>query len=228
MPRFLLPLALVAALAACSGRDAPGARPPAEDGTSSSPPPPATTAPAGEWRTNPTGGVTLRGGDTLLIQTGPHIIAWRADARELTPPYTVRAVLQKRTGRLHEGVGLLFGGSDLDAPESRQRYSYFLVRGDGSYLVKRRIGTELPIIRDWTRHPGIRRDAEEGGRPNELEVRVGADEVVFLVNGEEVARVPARELDVRGKPGLRVAHEVQLSVTGFRAGPEAASSTEGR
>ena len=42
---------------------------------------------------------------------------------------------------------------------------------------------------------------------------------VFFVNGREVARVPASELALRGRAGIRAAHDVQVEVTGFRAGP---------
>ncbi|HEX5723948.1 MAG TPA: hypothetical protein VFX98_00705, partial [Longimicrobiaceae bacterium] len=149
-----------------------------------------------------------------------HVVLWPADGRELAPPYTVRATLEKRAGRLHEGVGLIFGASALEEPESGQTYSYFLVRGDGSYLVKRRRGAETPVVRDWTRHPAIQRDDEEQrGRPNQLEVRVTAAEVAFLVNGALVERIPAEALDLRGRAGVRAAHDVQLAVTGFTVDP---------
>jgi hypothetical protein len=161
--------------------------------------------------------VQASGGDSLVMTTGQHSILWDAAAGELAPPYTLRATLTKREGRLYEGVGLLFGGSGLEGPESGQVYSYFLVRGDGSYLVKRRQGAETPVVRDWTAHPAIRRDDEGRGRPNELEVRVGEADVAFLVNGAEVARVPAGELSVRGRAGVRAAHDVTLAVGGFAA-----------
>jgi hypothetical protein len=160
-------------------------------------------------------------GDSLVVVTGPHTILWPAAAQALEPPYTVRATFEKRHGRLHEGYGILFGGSGLEGPEAGQVYSYFLVRGDGSYLVKRRQGAETPVVRDWTQQAALNRDREETGRPNELEVRVDTAEVAFRVNGTEVARVPAGELSVRGLAGIRTAHEVSLVVRGFRAEPGA-------
>jgi len=163
----------------------------------------------------PPHGARLREGDTLQVETGLHTVLWPAGQQPVQPPYTVRATLQKHAGRLHEGCGLIFGGSSLDGPEAGQSYSYFLVRGDGSFLIKRRVGAETPVVRGWTAHPSIRRDREDGGRPNDLVVHVGTQEVVFGINGVEVARVPASELDVSGIPGVRVAHEVQLSVAGF-------------
>jgi hypothetical protein len=156
-------------------------------------------------------------GDSFTVQTGPHAILWPAAGRPLAPPYTVRAEFEKRHGRLHEGYGIVFGGSGLEGPEAGQVYSYFLVRGDGAFLVKRRQGAQTPVVRDWTQHPALQRDREESGRPNELEVRVDSAEAAFLVNGTEVARVPAAELSVGGLAGVRTAHEISLVVRGFRA-----------
>ncbi|HEX8692730.1 MAG TPA: hypothetical protein VF746_09940 [Longimicrobium sp.] len=222
--RITLPLALLA-LAACDRGDGEAsARPAPTDGAPAAPAPAAVHS----WRSTPGGGVTVSAaGDSLRVETGPHAILWDAAAPELAPPYTLRARMQKHAGRLHEGYGLLFGGSGLEGPEAGQVYSYFLVRGDGSFLVKRRQGAETPVVRDWTAHPAIRRDGESGGRPNELEVRVGEAEAVFLVNGAEVARVPAAELSVRGRAGLRAAHEITLSVDGFRAEPGAPAAPGG-
>ncbi|HWK88653.1 MAG TPA: hypothetical protein VNP72_01610 [Longimicrobium sp.] len=218
------PALLLLLLAACSGRDA--AEPPAVPAAPDSPAAaetPERPAPAAAWRSNPAGGVTIRPGDEGTdVETGPHTILWQEGAADLQPPYTITATLQKRAGRLHEGYGIVFGGAGLEGPESGQRYSYFLVRGDGSLLVKRRDGAQTPVVRDWTRDPRVNRDAEEGGRPNRLEVRVGTDEVVFRVNGGEVARVPASQLAVSGRAGVRVAHDLVLQVREFSVGTGAA------
>ncbi|HET7233142.1 MAG TPA: hypothetical protein VFJ16_24240 [Longimicrobium sp.] len=208
-------LACALALAGCRNDD-PGARTQPVAGS-------AVAAPSPSWRANPAAGPTLGGGpDSLSVETGPHTILWPAGEHELAPPYTIRASFEKRRGRLHEGYGILFGGSGLQGPEAGQVYSYFLVRGDGSFLVKRRQGAETPVVRDWTQHPAIRRDVDETGRPNRLEVAVSDTVAVFRVNGTEVARVPTAELSVRGLAGVRTAHECLLLVRGFRAEPGAA------
>lgn len=207
MWRCFTPYAVVLVLAACDATSADQATPPSAE------------APASAWRTNPQEQVTLDTGPVLSLSTGPHTIAWVDGAAPLEPPYLVGAAFRKRRGRLHEAYGLLFGGQRLDAPEPEQAYSYFLVRGDGSYLVKRRVGAETPVVRDWTRHPAVIRDGEDGGRENVLEVEAGADEAVFRINGQEVARVPAAELDLRGHAGVRVSHEVRVDVRDFQAEP---------
>ncbi|MBV9109984.1 MAG: hypothetical protein JO306_11300 [Gemmatimonadetes bacterium] len=176
------------------------------------------------WRSNPEAGEALTATpDSMTVETGPHTILWTAGAKPLAPPYTVRATFTKHRGRLHEGYGILFGGSGLDGPESGQGYGYLLVRGDGSFLVKRRQGVETPVVEDWTQSPAIRRDVDEEGRPNELEVAVTDSVVVFRVNGSEVARVPAAQLPTRGVAGVRTSHECLLAVTGFRVEPGASA-----
>lgn len=215
----LLACAALAVLAAC-GDAPPRAGTPADSTPSSAQAPsPAADSGAAAWTSNPAEGVsvTVQDGDAT-VETGPHAVLWPQGAADLAPPYTVRATLTKDSGRLHEGYGLVFGGTGLDAAEAGQAYSYFLVRGDGSFLIKRRDAAQTPVIRDWTRHPSINRDAAGAGRSNRLEVRVGADTVVFVANGAEVARVPASELAVNGRPGIRVAHDLVLRVAGFGAG----------
>ena len=220
---FAIPLLL----AACGGE--PREQPPVPaDTTPAAVRPPADSQPsapaAGAWRMNPTEGVTLAPGRPSTVETGPHTVLWQQGAPELAPPYTIRAAMRKRAGRLHEGYGIVFGGTGLEGAEDAQGYSYFLVRGDGSFLVKRRAGAETPVVRDWTRHPRINRDADGTGRPNALEVRVSADSTAFLVNGAEVARVPSSELAVRGRAGLRVAHDVVVEIDSFSAGAASADS----
>ncbi|MBD0319852.1 MAG: hypothetical protein ICV87_05950 [Gemmatimonadetes bacterium] len=208
-PRALAALLLL--LAGC------GAEPPANAAAHAA----ALTAPAEHaWRANPSASRVTLAGDTLVVETATHTVAWEEPAPELTPPYEVRATIRKRSGRLHEGTGVVFGGTGLEGPEAGQVYTYFLTRGDGSFLVKRRQGAETPVVRDWTRHPAVRRDTDAGGRPNELVVRVGDAETVFLVNGSEVARIPSADLAVRGRAGIRASHDVQIEVSGFEAGAD--------
>ncbi|HEU0080143.1 MAG TPA: hypothetical protein VFQ76_21020 [Longimicrobiaceae bacterium] len=217
--RATLPLLAAAARLAGCGAERPrtGAQEPTDDtaAAAAAPAPADSVASPAAWKLAPVEGVALRGGEALSVETGPHVVLWRQGQAPVRPPYTVRARMQKVHGRLHEGYGIVIGGEALDGPESGQRYSYFLVRGDGSFLIRRRAGAEIPVVRPWTTDPAIRRDSEEGGRPNELEVRVAADSVSFLVNGRQVARVGASEVDASGIPGVRVAHQVQLQLTGF-------------
>lgn len=231
---LLAPLLVACGSDPAPGDPAPGAAPsagasapvvPADGaGPSATAGAPATSAVAGPWLSRPAEGVRVSGDAPLTVETGPHVVLWPEGAPALSAPYALSATLRKRAGRLHEGYGLVFGGDPLDAPEAQQRYGYFLVRGDGSFLIKRRDGAETQVVRDWTTHPAVRRDESGDGRPNALRVEVLDAEVVFYVNDAEVARVPASELHTAGVPGIRGAHDVRLEIVGFQASPTLADT----
>jgi hypothetical protein len=216
MKRIVLLAMLV--LAGCGADRSPPAARNADTGAQ------ATRPVTAAWTSTPRDDVLLRDeAGELVIITGPHAVLWMPDAAPLEPPYTLRAVLQKRVGRIHEGFGVVFGGESLDAPEEQQLYSYFLIRGDGSFLIRRREGAALLILRGWTTNRAIRRDRDGVGQPNELRVEVGVETTIFRVNGTELAQLPTADLQVVGVPGLRVAHNIELVVREFTADRGAAA-----
>jgi hypothetical protein len=112
--RFASTLAVAgfAVLGGCRGDRAGGDGNPPADTTVA-----AVQAPA--WRTNPATGPVLGGGPgSMTVETGPHTILWPAGEQELAPPYTIRATFEKKRGRLHEGYGILFGGTGLDGADA--------------------------------------------------------------------------------------------------------------
>jgi hypothetical protein len=175
------------------------------------------------WRSSEAVGVALRASaDTLKVATGPHTVLWPAGGAALRPPYSVEATFHKRAGRLYEGYGIVFGAESLDRPETEQTYSYVLLRGDGAYLVKLREREETPVVQSWTAHEAIRRDREGVGQPNTLRVEVDSARVRIVVNGVAVGEVGSEVLQTAGLAGLRIAHDVEVTVSGFavRAGPQ--------
>jgi hypothetical protein len=189
---------------------------------------PSKAAEPAVWRTAPSVGVALEPiEDGIRLRTGPHIVAWQRGHTPLQPPYALEAVFEKRAGRLYEGFGIVFGASDLDVPEDQQEYSYVLLRGDGAYLVKRRAGPEAPVVQGWTSHAEILRDQNGHGQRNHLRIEVDEYEVIIIVNGTRLIAIPADELRIVGRPGLRVAHDVELDVIGFevRTGTGASEAT---
>lgn len=113
--------------------------------------------------------------------------------------------------RPREAYGLLFGGRNLDGPN--QAYSYFLIRGDGSYLVKRRDGAETSTVVEWTSNDAIVPLQSDGQAKNTLAVEAGPETVDFFVNGTKVTSVPRDRLLVDGIVGLRVNHGLNIHVT---------------
>ena len=106
--------------------------------------------------------------------------------------------------------GLFWGGSDLQGPD--QQYSYFMLRQGGEFLIRKRMGTDLPILVEWTAHDAIDDLNERGSSTNTLTVEAADDTVRFLVNGAEVATQPRSAVDSDGITGLRVTHLLNMHI----------------
>ena len=112
--------------------------------------------------------------------------------------------------------GLFFGGSDLAAPH--QRYSYFVIRENGQFLIKKRMGSETPNVVGWTGHDAINELNAQGRATNRLTVEMGSDQVRFLVNGTEVFTQPRSAVDTDGITGLRVNHFLNVHIDNLNLG----------
>lgn len=146
------------------------------------------------------------------ITTGPAGIIYN-NSTTASGEYSVEAefYLFDTQGRNREAYGIFIGGSDLQGPD--QAYTYFLIRNDGSFLVKQRTGTETTTLTPWTRHDTITIwDGSEDTANNVLGVRVLATEIAFDINGQEVARVPREGHPTDGVVGFRVNHALNLHV----------------
>lgn len=149
------------------------------------------------------------------ITTGPAAIFYHPEKRG-SGNFRVEAEIHLfDPGDRREGYGLLFGGRDLQGAD--QAYTYFLLRRDGRCLIKRRDGGETVVLRDWTEQPAIvgwnERAEDAATVKNVLAVEAGEADVAFLVNGEEVARLPREELNVDGVVGVRINHSLNVHVT---------------
>ena len=71
-----------------------------------------------------------------------------------------------------EAYGLFIGGSNLAA--ASQKYTYFLVRQDGKFLIKRRDGAQTPNIMDWTASPAVKKTERAAKGVNALSIDVAA------------------------------------------------------
>jgi hypothetical protein len=145
--------------------------------------------------------------------TGPNIIFWDPQ-QTASGQYTVKATFTLAKQPSHEvSYGLFIGGTNLS--EDNQKYSYFLIRENGQFLVKKRDGAKTSnVAGDWAPNPAIVAIAG-GTQKNELAVQVGGGRVSFLVNGKEVAGHPATALDTDGIVGLRVGHGLDVQIDGF-------------
>ena len=155
------------------------------------------------------------GGDTLRVTSGPAAIYYHNEDTASVPFSASAQFTQLERTEHPESYGIFFGGKALQS--SNQRYTYFLVRQDGQYLIKRRAGTRTSIIQGWTAHDAVR--AMDGNQPltNELAVSISRDSLRFMINDEQVASRPsAQRISENGQVGLRINHQLDLRVNGFQ------------
>lgn len=157
-----------------------------------------------------------RMGKGVHVTLGPAIILYRQATDGTGPFHTLATFTQTKPSEHPEGYGLFFGGKDLQG--DMQKYTYFLIRQDGSFLVKRRDGMKtFDVSKGWTAHPAVKKPDAKGSATNLLEVenKLDSEMVGFKVNGQEVYSMPAAGMEVDGVVGLRINHNLDLHVDGF-------------
>jgi len=153
---------------------------------------------------------------TLTFTTGPAGIYYKP-AMKGSGDYDVSGTFSQTTPSAHpEAYGLFIGGSDLD--KDNQRYTYFLIRQDGKYLIKSRDGaTTKPIVNWTTAAPMKDANVAKAGfkTSNELAVHVKGSKVSFLIGGTQVHELPRTQVSTEGIAGIRINHNLEVQVTGF-------------
>ena len=151
-------------------------------------------------------------GGGFHVTTGPAAIFWNP-SNTGSGTYTLSATFTQTKASSHlNSFGLFFGGQDLDG--DGQRYTYFLIREDGQFLLKTRMGSETEnVAGEWAAHDAV--NALDGRMTNSISVEVGASNVRFLSNGTEVASVPKAGLAVDGVAGVRFSHQLDVHVSDF-------------
>ena len=95
-------------------------------------------------------------------------------------------------------------------------YTYFLVRGDGFYIIKTRTGEDTAEVMPWTEHAAIEVD-ELGTTSNDLAIQVRGDNMIFSINGKEVHRAAKADLYHDGIYGIRLNHNLEMRISGLKA-----------
>ncbi|MEO6066574.1 MAG: hypothetical protein ABJB33_07070 [Gemmatimonadota bacterium] len=145
--------------------------------------------------------------------TGPAVILYRAADRADGAFHTLATLTQTKAPAHPEGYGMFIAGNALDTVE--RAYIYVLVRGDGAYLIKRRAGTAVTTIVDWTVSPAVTKADAAGKATNKIEVQSKDGKLTFTINGQLVHSMDATLADTRGIVGLRVNHNLDVHVDGF-------------
>ena len=149
------------------------------------------------------------------VTSGPAAIYWSAKDQVKGPFMATVTLTQTKAPTHPEAYGVFFGGKHLEA--ASQTYYYFLVRGDGKFLVNHRAGAAVHKIVGWTDNAAIKKADDKGAATNTLMVDASkADSVRLKVNGTQVAALSAKDVAGNGDMvGLRVNHNLDLHIGDF-------------
>ena len=163
--------------------------------------------------TKPDGVSVMPMGGGIHFKSGPAGIYYRA-ADTKSGSYEVHASFNQVEPSAHpEAYGLIIGGSDLAG--TAQKYTYFLVRQDGKYMISRRNGDKVTALVPWSDSASVKKTDATTKGTNMLSIVVAPDKVRFLVNGSEVNSQAASAVDASGIAGLRINHNLNVHVDGY-------------
>jgi hypothetical protein len=220
LPR-VLSLAVLFAAPACAGGQGDGPAPPSDS-------PAAGAAQFSDVQQRADRGhERAEGFEIAQAQPGTRItsgnfsgILWHPDGTA-RGTYEIIATIEVLPGsRKTEGYGIFLGGRDLES--DAQRYTYFLLRDDGRYLVKTRNGSETSTVIDWTASDAITTLPDEPAgasrATNIVVLRVTDDAIAMLINGRQVFQQLRGDLPLDGMVGMRINHGLVLQVHSFDLG----------
>jgi hypothetical protein len=151
--------------------------------------------------------------------TNPQAAVYWNPANTATGTYTLKGTftLMKPSGH-NNYYGLVFGGSDLEGPQ--QKYLYFVIAQNGTWLIKRRNGdAATENVSSKEPNDAVKKPDASGKSTNDLEVRVAADKIDYVVNGTVVHSTPksGATSNTDGIYGIRVNHLLEVQVDGLTA-----------
>lgn len=144
----------------------------------------------------------------------PQAAVYWNPANTATGSYTLKGTftLMKPSGHTNY-YGLVFGGSGLDG--AQQKYTYFLVAQDGTFLVKKRDGEATSDVVRKTPSDAVKKPGGDGKSTNALEVRVSPAKIDYVVNGTVVNSMARSGVTSDGIYGIRINHLLEVMVDGF-------------
>ena len=148
--------------------------------------------------------------------TNPQAAVYWNPSNTASGAYTLKGTftLMKPSGHTNY-YGLIFGGSGLEGAD--QKYLYFLVAQNGTWLIKSRDGASTANVVGRTPNDAVKKPDDTGKSTNALEVRVGAGKVDFVVNGTVVNSSPKTGAlaKTEGIYGIRVNHLLEVQIDNF-------------
>lgn len=153
-------------------------------------------------------------GKGFRVTGGPAGTYWNA-ANRAKGNFMARGTfrLMKPSGHTNY-YGLIFGGDALEGVS--QRYIYFLVAQDGTFIIRQRTGEKVQDVMRMM-HQAVRQPGADGTSSNTLEVRAGGSQIAFVVNGTVVHTAPKSGATAQtdGLVGVRINHLLDVQVDEF-------------
>lgn len=160
-------------------------------------------------------------GSGFRLSVGPAGNFWNP-AHTAKGDYQVKATFteHKMAASHPHSYGIFIGGTDLSS--DTEKLMYCIVYGDGTYSVKTFHGAKVTTLVNREASAALKKADASGEATNEVGWRVQGGNASCLINGTAVktfARadvVGAEKLtSLDGVFGIRVSHNVELTVTGF-------------
>jgi hypothetical protein len=150
------------------------------------------------------------------VTSGPAAIYWKNDATK--GPFTASVTIRQTKAPDHpEAYGIFFMGKDLKA--DNENYAYFLVRGDGKFMVNHRASKDAKDVHKivpWTDSPAVNKADDKGVATNTLTVDAKPDSIRLLVNGKQVHALVGNHFgNTDGIVGVRVNHNLDVHISNF-------------
>jgi hypothetical protein len=150
--------------------------------------------------------------DALTFKTGPAGIYFKTDMKA-EKDYDVSASFsQLDPAAQPEEYGIFIGGADLQ--KDTQKYTYFSIRQDGKYSIRKRSAATDKAVIDWRRVPSMR-EPKGVKTSNTLAIRAHGDNVRFFIGDKEVAKLTRAQVGGDGITGLRIDRNLHVQVSKF-------------
>lgn len=159
------------------------------------------------------------------ISVGPAGNFWNP-AHTAKGDYEVKATFRehKMAASHPHSYGMFIGGADLTS--DNETLLYCIVYGTGVYSVKTFHGAKVTTLVNMEANAALKKAGESGESVNEIGWRVKGDQVSCVVNGTAVKTFAKADVmgadkltSTDGVYGLRVSHNLELTVTGLQKTP---------
>jgi hypothetical protein len=163
-------------------------------------------------------------GQALRLSVGPAGNFWNP-SHTAKGDYTVKATFKehKMAASHPHSYGIFIGGNDLES--DTETLAYCIAYGNGTYAVKTFHGAKVTTLVDREATPALKKADANGESTNEIGWSVKGGKASCVINGTSVKTFDKSELvaddklkSLDGNYGIRVSHNLELTVSGLAAG----------